>query len=136
MVGTSAVKSSATAAKAQPARKVYRIGLLSGGPRPVTAGPTPIVHSLREIGYVEGQTIMLEIRWNEGKPERYPALAAELVALKVDVIVAGTGGATEAAKHATGTIPIVMASHPDPIRAGHVVSLARPGGHRNARCRA
>jgi putative ABC transport system substrate-binding protein len=84
---------------------------------------------LRDLGYVEDQTITLDIRWDEGKRERFTDFAAELVTRQVDIIVAGTGQAIEAAKHATRTIPIVMAANPDPVRQGHVASLARPGGN-------
>jgi putative tryptophan/tyrosine transport system substrate-binding protein len=113
---------------AQPTRQMPRIGILAPGspPRPSVEA---FQQALRDLGYVEGQTITLEIRWNEGKPARYPALAAELVARNVDVIVAGTGGATRAAKAATRTIPIVMAAHSNPVEQGHVTSLARPGGN-------
>jgi putative tryptophan/tyrosine transport system substrate-binding protein len=111
---------------AQQTRKIPRIGIIAPGspPRPVVEA---FQQALRDLGYVEGQTITLEIRWNEGKPERYPALAAELVALNVDVIVAGTSGATRDARAATRTIPIVMAAHPNPVEQGDVASLARPG---------
>jgi putative ABC transport system substrate-binding protein len=116
------------AAHAQPVEKIPRLGVLAPGtpPRP---GVEALRQGLRDLGYVEGQTIALEIRWDEGKPGRWPALVAELVALQVDVIVAGTGSATEAAQHATGTIPIVMASHPNPVERGAVTSLAQPDGN-------
>jgi putative ABC transport system substrate-binding protein len=84
---------------------------------------------LRDLGYIEGQTITLEIRWAENQPERYPDLVAELVRLPVDIIVAGDAAAALAAKHATSTIPIVMAVSADPVRDGLVASLARPGGN-------
>src|SRR4029450_3359005 len=84
---------------------------------------------LRELGYVEGQNIAIESRWAEGKYDRYPALAADLVRLKVDVIVAHGGAATQAAQQATRTIPIVMSLVLDPVRSGLVPSLARPGGN-------
>jgi len=116
------------ATHAQPAGKMPRIGILAPGPPP-RPGVEAFRQGLRALGYVEGQTIALEIRWDEGKPQRLLELAAELAALNVDVLVAGTSGATEAAKRATGTIPIVMASHPHPVEWGHVASLARPGGH-------
>jgi putative ABC transport system substrate-binding protein len=113
---------------AQQTRKIPRIGILAPGspPRP---GVEAFQQALRDLGYVEGRTITLEIRWNEGKPDRNPPLAAELVALNVDVIVAGTGGATGDTKAATRTIPIVMAAHPNPVEREHVTSLARPGGN-------
>ena len=84
--------------------------------------------ALRDLGYVEGQTMALEIRWAENQPERYPSLAAELVRLPVDIIVAGDAAAALAAKHATSTIPVVMAVSFDPVRDGLVASLAQPGG--------
>ncbi len=84
---------------------------------------------LRELGYVEGQNIAIEFRWAEGKYDRLPGLAAELVRLKVNVIVAGGASAIQAAKQATETIPIVMVSVSDPVAAGFVASLARPGGN-------
>jgi putative ABC transport system substrate-binding protein len=81
------------------------------------------------LGYIEGQTITLEIRWADNQPERYPALVAELMRLSVDIIVAGDAAAALAAQHATHTIPIVMAVSADPVRDGLVASLARPGGN-------
>jgi putative ABC transport system substrate-binding protein len=84
---------------------------------------------LRELGYVEGKNIILEYRYAEGKFERLPDLAAELVRLKVDVIVTASTPAIRAAQHATNTIPIVMANVGDPIAQGFVASLARPGGN-------
>jgi len=84
---------------------------------------------LRDVGYVEGKNIQLEIRWGEGKLERMPALAAELVRLKVDVIVAVSSPAVQAARKATQTIPIVMPLSSDPVGDGLVASLARPGGN-------
>ena len=84
---------------------------------------------LRELGYVEGKNIVIEWRYAEGKLDRLPALAADLVGLKVDVIVTGGSGATRPAKQATGTIPIVMTQDSDPVASGFVASLARPGGN-------
>ena len=84
---------------------------------------------MRELGYVEGQTIAIESRWAEGRYDRYPALAGDLVRLKVDVIVTVGGAATQAAKQATRTIPIVMSVVIDPLGGGLVPSLARPGGN-------
>ena len=84
---------------------------------------------LRELGYVEGKNIVIEWRFAEGKLDRLPALAAELVRLKVDVIVTGGSTATRAAKEATITIPIVMTQDNDPVGNGFVASLARPGGN-------
>jgi putative tryptophan/tyrosine transport system substrate-binding protein len=84
---------------------------------------------LRELGYVEGKNIVIEYRYAEGKLDRLSELAAELVRLKVDVIVAGGPGSTRSAKEATSTIPIVMAMDNDPVGNGFVASLARPGGN-------
>jgi putative ABC transport system substrate-binding protein len=115
------------AAQAQEAGKVARIGLLNGG-----SPPNPFVESfkqgLRELGYVEGRNISIEYRWAEGRDERLPGLAADLVRLKVDVIVASSQAAV-AAKQATTAIPIVMPIITDPVRLGLVASLARPGGN-------
>jgi len=84
---------------------------------------------LRERGYVEGQNIAIEYRWGEGKPERFPSLAAELVGLKVDIIVTSGPHAIRAAQRATSTIPIVMAIVDDPVEQGFIQSFARPGGN-------
>jgi putative tryptophan/tyrosine transport system substrate-binding protein len=84
---------------------------------------------LRDLGYVEGQNIVIEYRYAEGRAEQLPDLAAELVRLKVDVIVAGGTAAIRAVQHATRTIPIVMAVAYDPVGEGLVASLARPGGN-------
>jgi len=118
------------AAEAQRPAKVPRIGLLFATSEPAGARFIEAFRQgLRELGYVEGKNIAIESRWAEGKPERFPGFAAELVRLKVDIIVAGITGATQAAKNATGTIPIVMVTVPDPVAAGLVPSLARPGGN-------
>ena len=85
--------------------------------------------ALRELGYVEGQSIRFEARWAQGRSDRLPGLAAELVGLRVDVIVTGGGEAARAAKQATATIPIVMTTGSDPVKLGIVESLARPGGN-------
>ncbi len=124
-----ALLSTPLATEAQP--KVYRIGLLGFSP-PNTPGShlwEAFLQAMRERGYVEGQTIVIEGRYSEGHDERLPDLAAELVRLKVDVIVAGATQAAEAAKRATATIPIVMPNHSDPVATGIVASLARPGGN-------
>jgi putative ABC transport system substrate-binding protein len=113
------------AAGAQPARKVYRIGYLFTGLLP----PKVFLQALHELGYVEGRNLALESRGAEGREDRLPALAAELVQLKVDVIVAPGEAAAQAAKQATKTIPIVIAAAADPVGAGLVASLARPGGN-------
>ncbi len=118
------------AAGAQQAGKVYRIGFL-GTSSPATAGHLPqvFVQGLRALGYVEGQNITIEYRWAEGKLERLPDLVADLIRLKVDVIVSSASPAIRAAKQQTSTIPIVMAGATDPVGAGFVASLARPGGN-------
>jgi ABC-type uncharacterized transport system substrate-binding protein len=117
-------------AEAQQPAKIPRIGQLSG-PSPSTS-PDRIEafrHGLRELGYVEGKNIVIESRYAEGKFDRLPALAAELVRLKVDIILTSGPQATRPAKQATSTIPIVMAQDPDPVGNGFVASLARPGGN-------
>ena len=119
-------------AEAQQAGKVYRVGWLRFSPRPPT-GATHIAfrQKLRELGYVEGQNLIIEHRSAKRKPERYPVIAAELVRLKVDVIVTSPGPpGIRAAQQATRTIPIVMSGvRVDPVEAGFVDSLARPGGN-------
>jgi putative tryptophan/tyrosine transport system substrate-binding protein len=118
-------------AEAQPAGKVPRLGVLMQGVPPGAPGDELDVlrQGLRDLGYVEGQTIALEVRWGEGQHERYPALAADLVRLSVDLIVAAGGSPARAAQHATTTIPIVMLVGTDPVAQGLVASLARPGGN-------
>jgi putative ABC transport system substrate-binding protein len=131
IAGTGAVLLAAPlAAEAQPAAKIPRIGFLSLNLAPNSHLHEAFRQGLRDLGYIQGRNIVIEIRDAEGKYERLPALAVELVALKVDVIV--TGGGTPpalAAKQATKTIPIVFASAPDPVTDGLVASLARPGGN-------
>jgi putative ABC transport system substrate-binding protein len=119
------------AADAQPAGKMPRIGVLRPGVSPGEPGrgADRFFQALRDLGYIEGQTIALEVRWAENQPERLPDLATELVRLPVDIIVAGDTAGALAAKHATSTIPIVMAVSFDPVRDGLVASLARPGGN-------
>ncbi|MGH7310206.1 MAG: ABC transporter substrate-binding protein [Candidatus Rokuibacteriota bacterium] len=114
------------AARAQEAAKIPRIGMLAG------SFSDPFVEAfkqgLREHGYVEGRNIIVEYRWAEGRNEQLPGLAADLVRLKVDIIVASSQGAV-AAKQATKVIPIVMPVITDPVRLGLVASLAKPGGN-------
>jgi putative ABC transport system substrate-binding protein len=120
------------AAAAQPPAKVPRVGYLSPGSSadPVRLRRFEVFRQgLRELGYVEGQNIALESRWAEDTYERYPALAADLVRVPVDVIVAVGGAATQAAQQATRTIPIVMSAVIDPVGSGLVPSLAHPGGN-------
>ena len=116
---------------AQQPKKVPRIGYLSSAdPASESARSEPIRLALRELGYIEGQNIAIEYRYSEGKNDRLPELAAELVRLKVDIIVAGGVPLIRAAKNATKTIPIVMVGQgSDPVEAGLVDSLARPGGN-------
>ncbi len=131
LAGTGAVLLAAPlAADAQQAANVARIGFLSP-PSPADAALRldAFRQGLRELGYVEGQTIAIEYRFAEGRPERLPALAAELVRLQVDVIVATAPPAPEAAKQATSTIPIVFCLSGNPIAEGLVASLARTGGN-------
>src|SRR5215813_7517825 len=119
-------------AKAQQPAKIPRIGYLSNTDAATdSARAEGIRLALRELGYIEGQNIAIEYRYAEGKVDRAPELAAELVRLKVDIIVVASGDQwIRAAKNATRTIPIVMMGQgTDPVRAGHVESLARPGGN-------
>jgi putative ABC transport system substrate-binding protein len=119
-------------AEAQQPKKVFRIGYLSNAdPATDSTRAGGLRLALRELGYIEGQNIAIEYRFGEGRPDREPGLAAELVRLKVDIIVVASGDAAiQAAKNATKTIPIVMTGQgSDPVRAGFVESLARPGGN-------
>ena len=117
-------------AEAQQAGKVYRIGYLAGAsPAAIPERVEAFRQGLRELGYVEGKNIVIEFRWAKGKLARIPALAAELVHRKVDVIVTVGSLPTRAAKEATSTIPIVMAQDPNPLKHRFVASLARPGGN-------
>jgi putative ABC transport system substrate-binding protein len=117
-------------AEAQQAKKVPRIGfLLASSLSANSARIEALRQGLRELGYVEGKNIVIEYRYAEGKLDRLPALAAELVRLKVDIIVTAGPQSTRAAKQATVTIPIVMAFDFDPVGNGFVASLARPGGN-------
>jgi putative tryptophan/tyrosine transport system substrate-binding protein len=115
------------AAEAQQAARVSRIGFIS----PTSPGPT--IHAfrqgLREAGYVEGQNVILETRFAEGRSERLPELVAEVIKLKVDVLVVGASLGALAAKKATTTVPVVFAGIIDPVAPGIVASLARPGGN-------
>ncbi len=118
------------AAEAQQAGKVYRIGFI------LTATPNETGHllkalneGLRELGYVEGRNVVFERRYAEGRQERLPALAAELIRLNVDVFVTGSNPVIAAVKQVTATIPVVMAVSRDPVGSGFIASLARPGGN-------
>ena len=118
-------------AEAQPG-KVFRIGILGTSP-PTDPAAVHLwgvfLQRLRELGYVEGQNLTVERRFSEGKAERLPDLAADLVRLKVDIIVAAGGPGPPAAQSVTNTIPIVMTNQSDPVVSGLVASLARPGGN-------
>ena len=116
-------------AASQPAQRVFRVGYLSAAGRtPDGAPPRAFRETLRGLGYVEGQSITYEARFAEAKFERLPDMAAELVRLKVDVLVTQGGSATGAAKQATSTIPIVMSlASGDAVATGMIASLARPG---------
>jgi len=115
---------------AQQKGKVWRIGFLGQASASGFAGRVDALRAgLRDLGYMEGKNLVIEFRWAEGKYERLPQLAAELVRLKVDVLVAAGTLGILAAKSATTTIPIVMATSGDPVAMGLVTSLARPGGN-------
>jgi len=120
----------ASVASAQQTGKMFRIGFLGGG---TAASNAVLVNAfLQELGmpgWIQGKNFTIEYRFSEEKPERAPELAAELVRLKVDLIVATGSPQTRAAKNATSSIPIVMAANPDPVGLGFVASLARPGGN-------
>jgi putative ABC transport system substrate-binding protein len=114
---------------AQQTTKIPRIGFLTSGLAVNPHLPEAFRRGLHDLGYVEGRNVVIEYRDAEGKLERFPALAAELVALKVDVIVAGNVPQAMAAMQATRTLPIVFAAAADPVASGLVASLARPGGN-------
>jgi putative ABC transport system substrate-binding protein len=120
----------ASLAEAQQAGKIFRIGFLDGGTAAGLAGNVKaFLHELSKLGWIEGKNFTIEYRFAEGKPERRSELAAELVRLRVDLIVTtGTAAALDA-KKATGTIPILMVNAGDPVGDGLVASLARPGGN-------
>ena len=117
-------------AHAQQAGKIFRIGLLD-----ISDASTSEVRlktfweEIRRLGWIEGKNIAIEYRFAEGKSDRFPELAADLVRLKVDLIVVTTTASALAAKRATTTIPIVMTSSADPVASGLIASLARPGGN-------
>lgn len=113
-------------AVAQPPGKIYRVGVLGNENNPPWEG---FRQGLRELGYVDGRNVTIEWRWSEGKPDRFPDLATEVVALKPDVIVASGTQAIRAAKRATSAIPIVMTTSSYPDKIGLVASLSRPGGN-------
>jgi putative ABC transport system substrate-binding protein len=120
------------AASAQQSAKIPKIGYLSAGS--ATAGNQistvrGLREGLKELGYVEGKNLVLELRFADGRTDRVPELVAELLSQKVDIVVSGGPAVTRAAKQATNSVPIVMAFDPDPVKAGFIVSLARPGGN-------
>src|SRR5215831_2584725 len=132
LAGTGAVLLAAPlAVEAQQAGKVHRIGYLGTSPPSGTAAPlwNAFLQGLRDHGYVEGQNLVIERRYSEGKAERLPDLAAELVRLRIELIVAPSTPAAHAAKQVTSTTPIVTVVAGDPIATGLVQSLARPGGN-------
>jgi putative tryptophan/tyrosine transport system substrate-binding protein len=117
------------AVRAQHAGKLPTIGILGSGSAAWSHLVSALVHRLRELGYIENRSVAIKYRWTEGRSERYAAIAAELVRLKVDVIVALGTPAVVAAKKATAVIPIVFPLASDPVGDGLVASLARPGGN-------
>src|SRR6266481_6005108 len=123
----------ASYAYAQQSAKIPRIGVLSRRANPSPTAPDPNADAfrqgLRELGYIEGKNIILEYRYAEGKVDRLPVLVAELLQLKVDVLLSGTIPGIRAAKQATKTVPIVIVTTEDPVASGLVDSLARPGGN-------
>jgi len=132
VIGFGALLAVPLAAGAQKSGKVWRLGLLTN--TPPTAAPDTMriwkvfIDALRERGYVEGQNFAIEARYAEGRADRWPDLASELVRLKVDVILVDTTPAALAAKNASSSIPIVHCCAIDPVGAGLAASLARPGG--------
>jgi putative ABC transport system substrate-binding protein len=127
LAGSAALLAAPLAAEAQQPGKVYRIGMLLAGDRPVQV--EGLRQGLRERGYVEGQNVVIEVRHAGGRFERLPAIAAELMGLKVDVIVATGSEGVQAAKDAAPNVPIVMTYVGDPVNRGFVASLAQPGGN-------
>ena len=118
-------------AEAQQPKKIPRIGFVTteGDPKAPGLRVEAFRQGLRDLGYIEGKNISLELSYVEGKSDRIPSLVAELVQLKVDLLVLGSQPAIRAAKEATKTIPIVMVTTQDPVAAGYIDSLARPGGN-------
>jgi putative tryptophan/tyrosine transport system substrate-binding protein len=129
VTGIGALLTSPLVAQAQPGGRPHRIGFLGNSSSTATAEPVAAFRQgLRDLGWAENQTIVIEYRWAEGKAERIPALVIELVRLKSDVIVVSGSAAIRAAQQATSTIPIVIAAILiDPVSAGFVASLSHPG---------
>jgi putative tryptophan/tyrosine transport system substrate-binding protein len=128
--GAAALLAAPLAAEAQPAGKIPRIGFLATPSAEVIQGRvTAFEVALRDLGYVDGKSIIIDYRYGDGRYERLPTLAAELVRLKVDILVVVGAPAAHAAKNATSVIPIVIGNAADPVGTGLVVSLARPGGN-------
>jgi len=127
LIVVSALLAAPFATKAQRAGRVYRIGFVSMSP----PGPRSVafLQGLRELGYVEGQNISIEMRFAEGRPESLPGLVEDVMRTKVDVLVVGTTIGARAAMRATSTIPIVFAGSSDPVDGGIVTNLARPGAN-------
>ena len=125
---TTLLLTTASLAQAQQPKKVPRIGYLSLGPKP-SVRDEAFVQALRELGWIDGQNIVIEYRWAAGKTESLAALAEELVALKVDVLAAAATPSVQAAKNSTKTISIVMIAAADAVGSGFVASLAQPGGN-------
>jgi putative ABC transport system substrate-binding protein len=129
-IGAGALTAPLASFAQRQAAKVPRIGFLGAlSASDFESRVDALRAGLRDLGYVEGQNLIIEFRWAEGKYDRLPELAAELVRLKVDILVTHATVGTRAAKQATTTIPIVMAASGDPVAAGVVASLARPGGN-------
>ena len=130
MVFTASLSLAPLVAEAQ-AGKVYRIGILgesASDPSKARLWQTFRL-GLRDLGWIEGRNILIESRWNEGDSARLPELAADLVRLRVDLIVTQGSTYVQGARTATSSIPIVFTMHADPVGTGHVMSLARPGGN-------
>jgi putative ABC transport system substrate-binding protein len=121
-----------TKAHAQLTRKVWRIGFLASAQRPVSIESTSyggFLQGMRELGYVEGRDFAMEWRFVEGRFELYPVLAAELVRVQVDIVVAGNSAAVRAMQQASSSIPVIVVNANDPVGLGLIASLARPGGN-------
>jgi ABC-type uncharacterized transport system substrate-binding protein len=129
MCGAAALPLCPRSVHAQQLGKFHRIGFLWDGPAAFPEAMVAFRRQLRDLGYVEGNNLVIEYRWAEGEPDQMRAMAEELVRLKVDVIIAPSSIYTGAARLATATIPIVFFSHADPLGSGHVASLAQPGGN-------